>query len=338
MNLCIGPIRLDGQVLLAPMSGITDVAMRRIARRLGAAAVISEMIASPELARGSEEARLKLEGQGVLPHVVQIAGRDPSCMAEAACIAQASGADIIDINMGCPAKRVARQLCGSALMREPDLVARLVEAVVAAVDVPVTVKMRLGFDATSLNAPDVARRCEAAGARMITVHGRTRAQFYEGRADWAAVAAVRQAIGMPVIVNGDITSTAKAEMALRLSGAEGVMIGRAALGRPWLPGEIARALRGEKPIALSPETRCAIALEHYQGLLALYGVSLGLRHARKHLQAYAEHALATAEPERAAPIKAALVRSFEPAEVEALLREAFALAGDAEVQRLAVAA
>jgi len=338
VNLCIGPIRLDGQVLLAPMSGITDVAMRRIARRLGAAAVISEMIASPELARGSEEARLKLEGQGVLPHVVQIAGRDPSCMAEAACIAQASGADIIDINMGCPAKRVARQLCGSALMREPDLVARLVEAVVAAVDVPVTVKMRLGFDATSLNAPDVARRCEAAGARMITVHGRTRAQFYEGRADWAAVAAVRQAIGMPVIVNGDITSTAKAEMALRLSGAEGVMIGRAALGRPWLPGEIARALRGEKPIALSPETRCAIALEHYQGLLALYGVSLGLRHARKHLQAYAEHALATAEPERAAPIKAALVRSFEPAEVEALLREAFALAGDAEVQRLAVAA
>jgi len=338
VNLCIGPIRLDGQVLLAPMSGITDVAMRRIARRLGAAAVISEMIASPELARGSEEARLKLEGQGVLPHVVQIAGRDPSCMAEAARIAQASGADIIDINMGCPAKRVARQLCGSALMREPDLVARLVEAVVAAVDVPVTVKMRLGFDATSLNAPDVARRCEAAGARMITVHGRTRAQFYEGRADWAAVAAVRQAIGMPVIVNGDITSTAKAEMALRLSGAEGVMIGRAALGRPWLPGEIARALRGEKPIALSPETRCAIALEHYQGLLALYGVSLGLRHARKHLQAYAEHALATAEPERAAPIKAALVRSFEPAEVEALLREAFALAGDAEVQRLAVAA
>ena len=338
MNLCIGPIRLDGQVLLAPMSGITDVAMRRIARRLGAAAVISEMIASPELARGSEEARLKLEGQGVLPHVVQIAGRDPSCMAEAARIAQASGADIIDINMGCPAKRVARQLCGSALMREPDLVARLVEAVVAAVDVPVTVKMRLGFDATSLNAPDVARRCEAAGARMITVHGRTRAQFYEGRADWAAVAAVRQAIGVPVIVNGDITSKAEAAMALRLSGAEGVMIGRAALGRPWLPGEIARALRGEKPIALSPETRCAIALEHYQGLLALYGVSLGLRHARKHLQAYAEHALATAEPERAAPIKAALVRSFEPAEVEALLREAFALAGDAEVQRLAVAA
>ena len=338
MNLCIGPIRLDGQVLLAPMSGITDVAMRRIARRLGAAAVISEMIASPELARGSEEARLKLEGQGVLPHVVQIAGRDPSCMAEAARIAQASGADIIDINMGCPAKRVARQLCGSALMREPDLVARLVEAVVAAVDVPVTVKMRLGFDATSLNAPDVARRCEAAGARMITVHGRTRAQFYEGRADWAAVAAVRQAIGMPVIVNGDITSTAKAEMALRLSGAEGVMIGRAALGRPWLPGEIARALRGEKPIALSPETRCAIALEHYQGLLALYGVSLGLRHARKHLQAYAEHALATAEPKRAAPVKAALVRSVEPAEVEALLRQAFALGGDAETQSLAVAA
>ncbi|SDR53449.1 tRNA-U20-dihydrouridine synthase [Rhizobiales bacterium GAS113] len=332
--LCIGPVRLDGQVLLAPMSGITDVAMRRIARRLGAAGVVSEMIASPELARGSEEARLKLEGQGVLPHIVQIAGRDPGRMAEAARIAESSGADIIDINMGCPAKRVARQLCGSALMREPDLVARVVETVAGAVGVPVTVKMRLGFDATSLNAPDIARRCESAGARLIAVHGRTRAQFYEGRADWAAVAAVKRAIGVPLIVNGDIACAADAQAALRLSGAQGVMIGRAALGRPWLLGEIEQALRGETVIALSATSRRDVAIEHYQGLLALYGVSLGLRHARKHLQAYGEHALSAAVPARAAPIKAALVRSVEPAEVESLLREAFALAAETGEQSL----
>jgi tRNA-dihydrouridine synthase B len=223
-------------------------------------------------------------------------------------------------------------------MREPDLVARLVETVAGAVRVPVTVKMRLGFDATSLNAPDVARRCEAAGAKLIAVHGRTRAQFYEGRADWAAVAAVGRAIRVPLLVNGDIACALDAHAALSLSGAEGVMIGRAALGRPWLLAEVEGALRGEKIVPLSAASRCAVAIEHYQGLLTLYGVSLGLRHARKHLQAYGEHALGMTAPALAAPIKAALVRSETPAEVESLLRHAFALADGSGAAPVAVAA
>ncbi len=337
-QLRIGRVELEGRVLLAPMSGITDVVMRRLGRRLGAAGVVSEMIASPELARSGEEARLRLEGEGVWPHIVQIAGRDPDCMAQAARIAADSGADVIDINMGCPAKRVARQLCGSALMREPDLAMRIVDKVVKAVDVPVTVKMRLGFDAGSLDAPDLARRCAAAGASLVSVHGRTRAQFYEGCADWTAVSSVKASVRVPVLVNGDIASPRDAERALLLSGADGVMVGRAALGRPWLLGEISRALGQGAGPSPSPAQRCEIAIEHYRGLLHLYGVALGLRHARKHLQAYAAHALAKSVHPRAVALSSSLVHSEEPAEVERLLGEIFAVADEGPGPDLAVAA
>jgi tRNA-dihydrouridine synthase B len=340
--LCIGDLRLSGRALLAPMSGVTDVVMRRLARRLGAAGVVSEMIASPELARGNEEMRLRLEGKGVSPHIVQIAGRDPKCMAEAARLAEASGADVIDINMGCPAKRVARQLCGSALMREPDLAQLIVEAVAGAAAVPVTVKMRLGFDASNLNAPELARRCENAGAKLISVHGRTRAQFYDGKADWIAVGAVKQAVSIPVLVNGDVSSAAEAAIALRQSRCDGVMIGRAAMGRPWIVGEIDRALGYLPAHRLSGEQRCEVAIEHYRGLLMLYGVLLGLRHARKHLLAYAADALGGSIDTRAQAIRVAIVRSEEPSEVECLLRQAFALAGDTaaanDAEHLALAA
>ncbi|MBV9114903.1 MAG: tRNA dihydrouridine synthase DusB [Hyphomicrobiales bacterium] len=331
-KISIGRVKLDGTVLLAPMSGITDVVMRRLAGRLGAAAAVSEMIASPELTRSGEEARLRLEGEGVSPHIVQIAGRDPQCMAQAARIAADSGAAVIDINMGCPAKRVARQLCGSALMREPELAEHIVAAVIASVDLPVTVKMRLGYEAGSLDAPLLARRCEAVGASLISVHGRTRAQFYEGKADWAAVGAVKAAISIPLIVNGDICSPEEAKRALRLSGADGVMVGRAALGRPWLLGEIADALTAEARRQPSTAERCDIAIEHYRGQLALYGVALGLRHARKHLQAYAANAVARSPDTRASALAASLVRSEQPTEVERLLREIFDLAdGNAQV-------
>ncbi|MBV9432412.1 MAG: tRNA dihydrouridine synthase DusB [Hyphomicrobiales bacterium] len=324
----IGGVDLDGCVILAPMSGITDLVMRRLSVRLGATAVVSEMIASPELARRGEEARLRLEGEGVSPHIVQIAGRDLECMAQAARIAADSGADVIDINMGCPAKRVARQLCGSALMREPDLAERIVDAVAHAVDVPVTVKMRLGFAAGSLEAPDLASRCQAAGASLVSVHGRTRAQFYDGHADWGAVGSVKGAVSIPVLVNGDIASAEHAKDALSLSGADGVMVGRAALGRPWLLGEVNRALKGEAHLSLSMNQRCEIAIEHYRGLLHLYGVAFGLRHARKHLQAYAAQALGERAPAQALCLAASLVRCEEPSEVERLLRAIFALAGE----------
>lgn len=284
-GFAIGGIALRNAVSLAPMSGVTDLAMRGLAMRCGAGHVVTEMVASDRLAAGDQDALLRAgrSASGAGPHVVQLAGRDPRWMAQAARAAEAGGADIIDINMGCPARKVTGGWSGSALMRDLALAVSLIEATVVAVRVPVTVKMRLGWDDTTLNAPDLARGAEAAGAAALTVHGRTRCQFYNGRADWAAIRAVVEAVHVPVIANGDCTSVQDARRMLKASGAHGVMVGRAAQGRCWLPGWIAKALAtGVEAPPPSPEVQRDLLLDHHDGLLSLYGRS-GLRHARKHL-------------------------------------------------------
>lgn len=284
---------MASRAFLAPMSGVTDVVMRRIAARYGAGLVVSEMVASDEFVRGSEEARLRAEGTGVHPHVVQLAGCDPHWLGEAARLAEATGAQIVDINMGCPAKRVTGGWAGSALMRDLDHALSLVEAAVAAVEVPVTVKMRLGWDDASRNAPELARRAVDAGAAMITVHGRTRQQFYKGSADWAAIRAVRETGDFPLVANGDIHTAEDARTCLDRSGADLVMVGRAALGRPWLVGAIGAILDGRDAIEPSAAEKLGVAEEHYEGLLGLMGREQGVRHARKHLAAYADEAVAS---------------------------------------------
>jgi tRNA-dihydrouridine synthase B len=282
--LKIGDIEIAHPVLLAPMSGVTDAPFRRLAASLGAGLVISEMTASDDLVNGRPMSLLRCEASGIGPHVVQLAGCEAHWMAEGARIAEASGADIIDINMGCPARHVTGGQSGSALMRDLDHAMRLIEATIAAVKVPVTLKMRLGWDERSLNAPELARRAEAAGVRMITVHGRTRCQFYKGRADWGAVRSVRDAIDIPLVVNGDITSFEQATAALKTSGADAVMVGRGAQGQPWLPGQIGRRLQTgivESAPPLAAQLKYIRTL--HDEVCRHYGLRIGLRHARKHL-------------------------------------------------------
>jgi tRNA-dihydrouridine synthase B len=290
-TIAIGSIRLEGRALLAPMSGVSDLAMRRIARRFGAALVFSEMVAAEAFLEGDAEASMRADGEGLAPHAVQLLGREARTLAETARRVADAGAALIDINMGCPSRRVSGALAGAALMRDLDHAERLIAAVVEAVSVPVTVKMRLGWDETSLNASELARRAERAGAQMATVHGRTRAQFYDGRADWAAVRAVVRAVAIPVVVNGDCATMEDARAMLALSGATGVMIGRAAVGAPWLVGAISRALDDGGPFRPPQrDERRKAALEHLDWLVDKLGPRAGLRHARKHLAAYADQA------------------------------------------------
>lgn len=294
------------------MSGVTDLPFRQLAFRFGAGLVVTEMVASRELVFNAAESWSRLKGAGLTPHMVQLAGREARWLAEAAVIAEANGADIIDINMGCPAKKVIGGYAGSALMREPDHALSLIEATVKAVKIPVTVKMRLGWDETSINAPEIAARAEAAGVQLITVHGRTRMQFYEGRADWDAIAAVRSTIRIPLIANGDVETVEDAHEILRRSGADAVMVGRSCQGRPWHAGVLAGHI-GPKVDAI-PD----LVVDHYQMMLQHYGADVGIRHARKHLGWYLDrHA-----PELAAQAKAAIMTSKDAGFVADALRRA----------------
>ena len=323
-GFAIGRIAVDGGAVLAPLSGVTDVVFRRIARRFGAGVVVSEMVASDELVRGTAEAHLRAEGAGIAPHVVQLAGCEPRWLGEAARLAEANGASIIDVNMGCPAKRVIGGYAGSALMRDLDHAARLIAATVEAVSIPVTVKMRLGWDERSLNAPDLARWAETLGVRAVTVHGRTRQQFYKGSADWIAIARTVDAVAVPVVANGDIRSVQDARRCLSQSRASAVMVGRAAMGRPWLVGQIAAALADEPVREPTAAQKTEVGMEHYEGLLSLYGREVGVRHARKHLAAYADTAR-SAGYGLSAGERLQLVTANDPATVKDLLRRMYAI-------------
>lgn len=291
----IGAVTVRNRVLLAPMSGVTDLPFRRLAWRHGAGLVVTEMVASRELCRNTAQSVLRMAGEGIAPHVVQLAGREPHWMAEAARIAVDHGADIIDINMGCPAKKVIGGYAGSALMRDPALALAIVEATVRAVAAPVTLKMRLGWDETSLNAPEIACAAEAAGIAMLTVHGRTRCQFYEGRADWKAIARVCEAVSVPFVANGDVRIPGDAAEILAITGADAVMVGRGSQGRPWFCGELA----GGTDVPRSAEAIAAVAEEHYAAMLAHYGEAIGIRQARKHLGWYLDrHAPSVAAAQR----------------------------------------
>lgn len=322
-TLQIGDVTVPGRVLMAPMTGITDLPFRLLASRLGAAYVATEMVAARELARERPDVvRRAAVGEGLPLTVIQLVGRDPAAMAEGARMAEKAGADIVDLNFGCPAKEVTGVAAGSALMRTPDLACRIMEAAVQATRRPVTVKMRLGWDEDSRNAAELAKRAEDIGVRAVTVHGRTRKQFYTGQADWDAVGEVKAAVTIPVIVNGDIVTVQAAREALSRSGADALMLGRGVYGRPWLAAHLERALNDDRPIP-EPDRkeRLAIVVEHLWASVAFYGLPLGLRMFRKHLGWYIEQAPWPADPQHRRQAKARICRIEEPETVEAAMAD-----------------
>jgi tRNA-dihydrouridine synthase B len=328
--LAVGPVIVPNRVFLAPMSGISDKPFRQLAAEFGAGLVISEMVAGVQLVSGHPETVARAERTRIGPHVVQLAGREARWMAAGARAATDAGADIIDINMGCPAKKVTNGYSGSALMRDLDHAVALIDATVAATSLPVTLKMRLGWDQFSINAPELARRAAAAGVRLLTVHGRTRCQFYGGAADWTAIRRVKEAVNIPVIANGDFLSFDDVEPMLRASGADGIMIGRGAYGRPWLPGQVAAfAANGIGPSPPAGPAMTVLVQCHYRAMLDHYGEELGVRCARKHLGWYTNRL-----PPRAAtnPLRKALLTETRPREVLRLIPSLF---GETDEERAA---
>jgi len=317
MGIDIGPLHIADPVILAPMSGVTDMPFRRLVKRSGAGLVVSEMIASQAMIRQSRQTlQMVRNTPEEFPMAVQLAGCEPEVMAEAAKLNEDRGAALIDINFGCPVKKVVNGHAGSALMRDEAHAARILAATVKAVKLPVTLKMRTGWDHACRNAPRLARIAEECGIRMVTVHGRTRCQFYEGASDWSFVRSVKEAVGIPVVVNGDITSLAEVRTALDASGADGVMIGRGCYGRPWFLRQVIAFLRGGAvPADPSPAEQLAIVIEHYNAMLTHYGVDSGNRIARKHIAWYSKGIPGSAE------FRASLNRGAEPAVVQAMIRD-----------------
>ena len=316
MSVILADREIHPPVLLAPLAGITDLPFRKLVSRFGAGLVVSEMVASQEMVQAKPGVRERAElGFEAANTSVQLAGREAKWMAEAARIVEANGAQLIDINMGCPAKKVVNGYSGSALLKDLDHALTLIDAVVSAVKIPVTLKTRLGWDDDLMNAPELAMRAEAAGISMITIHGRTRCQFYKGHANWAAIKRVKSAVNIPVIANGDIVDTATARQALAASGADGAMIGRGAQGQPWIIAQIAADIFGNaRPETPQGKGLISVILDHYEDMLSFYGKNLGLRVARKHLGWY----LDGADPS----LRKRILTAQDPASVQDLIPHA----------------